>query len=182
MIDSKEQSVPGDLQVLSDDQAKVKIESVSPATVYPTGHHYTYDFEISGDNLGKAAVDNMLEVDKRGPQTVGSSADCKTIETSQASGHMCLSYDAGMSGRKLRVTAFNSGNYEGPVNIRLRVGDNVSDYQTVTLSKLPEWAVRVLAIVVSLAIRLDRLCNGVEGNQKGQGRGLRVRAGLVFSR
>jgi hypothetical protein len=151
--------------VLSDEEGKVKIDSISPASVYPTGAHWTYNFEISGENLGRAASDDLLEVDKRGPQAMGSSSDCKTIETSEASGHLCLFYESGMAGRKLRVTAFNSGNYEGPVNIRLRVGNNVSDYQTITLSKLPEWAVRSLAIVIAVIfglIVLGMLTKGIQ--------------------
>jgi hypothetical protein len=146
--DAKEYQVPGDLQVLSDEQVQVKIDSISPLTVYPTGN--TYNFDISGENLGKAPGDNIVEVVGRGPQTVGSTDDCKN----QAAGKMCLSYDLGMEGRKLKVTGFSAGNYEGPVNIRLRVGNNVSDPKTVTLSALREGTVRALAIAISVICAL----------------------------
>lgn len=149
-VDSKELPVPGDVRVLSDDQAKVTIDSISPVTVYPTGTNNTYDFEISGDNLGKAPGDNIVEVVGRGPQTAGSPEECKQYASNQAYKKMCLSYDPGMEGRKLKVIGFNAGAYEGPVNIRLRVGNNVSDPKPVTLSHLPEFGVRALAIVASL--------------------------------
>jgi hypothetical protein len=149
-VDSKELPVPGDLRVLSDEAAKVKIDSISPVTVYPTGTNNKYDFEISGENLGKGPGDNIVEVVGRGPQTVGSPDECKTYANNQTFEKICLSYDPGMEGRKLKVSGFNAGAYEGPVYIRLRVGNNVSDPKPVTLSHLPEWWVRVLAIVVSL--------------------------------
>lgn len=149
-IDAKELAVPGDLRVLSDQEAGVKIDSISPATVYPTGKNNTYDFEISGENLGNTAGDNSLEVMGRGPQTMGKADDCKNNTSSQ----VCLFYDAGMERRKLKVTGFNARDYEGAIKIRLHVGNNVSEPQTVTLSRLPEWAVRMLAIVVSLVFAL----------------------------
>jgi hypothetical protein len=149
-VDSKELLVPGDLRVLSDEATKVKIDSISPVTVYPTGTNNTYDFEISGENLGKGPGDNIVEVVGRGPQTLGSPDECTKYANNQTFEKMCLSYDAGMEGRKLKVTGFKAGDYEGPVNIRLRVGNNVSDPKPVTLSKLPEFGVRALAIVVSL--------------------------------
>jgi hypothetical protein len=153
-LDSKELPVPGDLRVLSDEPAKVKIDSMSPVTVYPTGTNNTYDFEISGENLGKAPDDNIVEVVGRGPQTAGSSEDCKRYASDQAYEKMCLSYGPGMEGKKLKVSGFNAGNHEGPVNIRLRVGNNVSDPKIVTLSALPEWEVRALAIVASVVFAL----------------------------
>jgi hypothetical protein len=122
-FDSKELQVPGDLNVLSDALAKVSIDSISPSTIYPTDK--SYEFEITGENLGKAAGDNIVEVVGRGPQTV------------------VTSYDAGMEGRKLKVTGFKAGDHDGSVNIRVRVGNNVSDPKPVTLSMLPEWMVRV---------------------------------------
>src|SRR5438874_2248217 len=44
-VDSKELPVPvpGDLRVLSDESAKVTIDSISPVTAYPTGTNDTYD-------------------------------------------------------------------------------------------------------------------------------------------
>jgi hypothetical protein len=149
-VDSKELLVPGDLRVLSDELAKVKIDSISPVTVYPAGTNNTYDFEISGENLGKAPGDNIVDVVGRGPQIAGSPEDCKKYASNQAYDKMCLSYDPGMEGRKLEVTGFNAGNHGGPVNIRLQVGNNVSDPKALTLSALPEWAVRALAILISV--------------------------------
>lgn len=149
-VDSKELPVPGDLNVVSDQAAKVKIDSISPGTVYPTGANNRYDFEISGENMGKGPGDNIVEVVGRGPQTLGSPDDCKQYASNQKFENMCLSYDPGMEGRKLKVTGFKAGDYEGLVNIRLRVGNNVSDPKPVTLSKLPEVWVRALAIVASV--------------------------------
>jgi len=168
-VDSKELPVPGDLPVLSDEPAQVKIDSISPVTVYPTGTNNTYDFEISGENLGNAPGDDIVEVVGRGPQTAGSAEDCKKYASNQAYKKMCLSYDPGMERRKLKVTGFNAGNYEGLVNIRLRVGNNVSDPKTVTLSALPEGAVRALAIVASVVFALIVLAMVWKGIKLAQG-------------
>lgn len=153
-LGSTELPVPGDLRVLSDEEVKVKIDSISPATIYPTGRDGAYSFDVLGENLGKAPGDSVVEVAGRGPQAVGSPADCKNYANTQVYEKMCLWYDPGMEGRKLHVTGFKAGNYEGPVNIRLRTGDNASDYTTVTLSALSERNVRVLAIAVSLVFAL----------------------------
>lgn len=157
VVDSKELPVPGDLRVLSDQEAKVKVDSISPATVYPDGQDNTYSFDISGENLGESPNDNIVDVIGVGPQTVG------------------LSYDEGMKGRKLKVTGFKAGSYQGPVTIRLRVGNNVSDPQTITLSKLRRGTVRGLAILVSLifaAIVLSMVWKGIELAKSGESRGV----------
>jgi hypothetical protein len=174
-VDSKELPVPGDLRVLSDEPAKVTIDSISPVTVYPTGTNKTYDFEISGENLGKAPSDNIVEVVGRGPQSAGNPEECKQYASNQAYKKMCLSYDPGLEGRKLKVIGFNAGNYEGQVNLRLRVGNNVSDSKPVTLSALPEGAVRALAIVISVVfglIVLGIVWKGIKLAQSGESVGI----------
>ncbi len=154
--DSRELPVPGDLRVLTDEPAKPKIDSISPANIYPSGPNDTYNFEISGQNLGKTPGDNVVEVVGRGPQpkiTDAPQACQQKAATKLAKDEpkvMCLSYDPGMDGRKLNVSGFNAGNYEGPVKIQVWVGNNVSDPYTVTFSRLPEGLVRLLAFFASI--------------------------------
>jgi hypothetical protein len=141
-------AVPGELRVLSAEQAKVKIDSISPSTAYPTNGNNTYNFKISGENLSLNPNDNIVEDVDRGPLLSGSQKDCNA--SPQTYEKMCLSYDNGMEGRKLSVTGFNAGSHQGSVGIRVRVGDdNVSETKTIKLSSLPEGAVRALAILVS---------------------------------
>jgi hypothetical protein len=145
---SNELAVPGDLRVLSPQQAKVEIVSISPATVYPTNNN-TYDFAISGENLAINPNGNIIEDVDRGPQPVGTLEECKQYASGQNYRKMCLSYDHGMEGRKLNVTGFSAGSHQGTVNIVARVGDDASESKTIKLSSTPEWAVRALAIAVS---------------------------------
>jgi hypothetical protein len=156
--------------VLPDEATKVAIDSISPATVYPTGTNNTYDFEISGEGLGVAPGDNVVEVVGRGPQTAGIPMDCENYAKNKAYEKMCLSYDTGMEGRKLKVTGFNAGKHEGPVNIRLRVGNNVSDPpKGITLSHLPEREVRALAVVASLIFAMIVLATVSKGIKLAKG-------------
>ena len=61
-FDSKELPVPGDLTVASDESAKVRVDSIYPATDYGNDKDKAYDFEISGENLAQAPNDNIIEV------------------------------------------------------------------------------------------------------------------------
>ena len=143
--------VPGDLSVLSAQQAKVKIDSISPLTAYPTNSNNTYNFEISGENLAVDPNYNIVEDVDRGLQDSGTAEECKAYASDQDYKKMCLSYDNGMEGRKLKVTGFHAGDHEGSVGIRVvRVGDNdASEPKTIKLSTRPQGEVRALAIVAS---------------------------------
>ena len=113
-------AVPGDLSVLSSQQAKLKIDTISPLTAYPTNGNDTYNFEISGENLAVDPNHNIVEDVDRGPQDTGTPEECKGYASDQDYKKMCLSYDNGMVGRKLRVTGFHPGDHEGVVGIRVR--------------------------------------------------------------
>jgi hypothetical protein len=158
--------VPGDLSVLSPQQAKLKIDSISPLTAYPTNSNNTYNFEISGENLAVDPNYNIVEDVDRGLQDRGTTEECKGYASDRDYKKMCLSYDNGMEGRKLKVTGFHAGDHEGSVGIRVvRVGDNdASEPKTIKLSTRPEGEVRALAIVASAAcglIVLAMVWNGI---------------------
>ena len=128
------------------------IDSISPATVYPSPSHDGYDFEISGQNLAAEVTGNVIEVEGDGPLEIGG-ADGKVNECKDnASKYPCLSWVAGLNGRKLWVKGFQPKEYQGPVSFKVRVGNNVSDAKSVTFSYIGERNLRGLAILASLAI------------------------------
>jgi hypothetical protein len=151
-FDSKTLPVAGELQVLSDQSAKVKIDSISPATDYHSDSDNGFDFEISGENLGQVPTDNILEVVGQGPQAVGSTAECQKYAETHNYDKICLSYDPGMETRKLKVAGFHPAHYQGPVDFRVRVGNNVSEARRVMFSGTTESWLRIWAILVSVAL------------------------------
>jgi hypothetical protein len=153
-IGSKELAVPGELRVLSDQAAKVRVDSISPSTDYQNDADNAYDFEISGEDLGAAPGDNILEIVGSGPQPVGSAEECQRYAATHNYEKICLSYDPGMETRKLKVKGFHPAHYQGPVDFRVRVGNNVSDVKRVNFSSITEGNLRLLATAVSVILAI----------------------------
>jgi hypothetical protein len=153
-FDSTELPVPGDLTVLPDQAAKVQIDSIFPSTAYHSDQNDGYDFDISGTNLGQAPDDNVLEVVGEGPQNVGSEKDCKSYAATKIFLKPCLSYEPGNETRRLSVKGFHPAHYEGPVDFRLRVNNNVSETKRITFSAVNETGLRVLASIVAVILGL----------------------------
>jgi hypothetical protein len=151
-FDSTELAVPGDINVLPDQAAKVQIDSIFPATVYRSDQDDGYDFEISGTNLGQAANDNILEVLGDGAQPVGTADECKKYKETGIFEKPCLFYEPGMETRKLSVRGFHPAHYEGPVQFRLRVNGAASEAKQVTFSGITGNGLRVLSTAVSLVL------------------------------
>ena len=144
--------VPGELRVLSDQAAKLKVDSIYPPTDFRSDAYDGYEFEISGENLGQFPNDNMLEIVDQGPLAAGTVDECKKYADTGKYEKICLSYDPGMETRKLKVKGFHPAHYEGPVNFRLRVGDGVSETKRVIFSAITSNGLRALAIFVSFAL------------------------------
>jgi len=153
-FDSKELPVPGDLTVASDDSAKVRIDSIYPATDYRSDKDNAYDLEISGDNLAQAPNDNVIEVVGHGPLTVGNAEECRLYAQSKQYEKVCLSYEPGMEGRKLTVLGYHPADYEGPVLFRVHTANSISDTKRVVFSSISENGLRALATLASLVIAL----------------------------
>lgn len=149
-IGGKDLAVPGDLVVAPDDTAKVRVDSISPATDYGNAEEHAYDFEIAGENLAPVARDNMIEVVGRGPLTVGNDADCDAYAVSRVYEKVCLSYAPGLEGHKLLVKGYHPDHYEGSVTFRVHTANSVSDAKRIVFSSVSEMGLRALAIVVSL--------------------------------
>jgi len=158
--DSTELAVPGDLRIMDDDQLKVKVDSISPATDYPSESEKTtkgdveYDLVIAGENLAPTPNSNLIEVVGKGPLTAGSEEECRNYANTGVYEKMCLSYDTGMETRKLTVKGFHPDVYEGPVDFRVHVGGNASEVKRVTFSRVTAGTLRLLATGVSLLIAL----------------------------
>ena len=132
---------------------KVVVDSISPATDYPSDVDDGYDFYISGDNLAAKAADNGIEVVGRGLQPVGSEDECTTYAAAPKKYEkLCLSYAPGLEGQKLVVKGFHPGRYEGTILFKVHVGNDVSVAKAVVFSRVSEMELRGLAIVVSVLI------------------------------
>ncbi len=153
-FDSKELAVPGELRVSSDQAAKVRVDSISPSTDYQNDADNAYDFEISGENLGSTPGDNILEIVGSGPQPVGNAEECQRYAATHKYEKICLSYDPGMATRKLKVKGFHPAHYQGPVDFRVRVGDNISEVKRVNFSSITEGNLRLLATAVSVILAI----------------------------
>jgi hypothetical protein len=151
-FDSKELPVPGDLTVVSDESAKVRVDSIYPATDYGNDKDKAYDFEISGENLAQAPNDNIIEVVGHGPLTVGSAEECRSYAQSKQYQKICLSYEPGMEGKKLTVLGYHPAHYEGPVDFRVHAPNSISETKRVVFSSVSENGLRGLATLVSLLI------------------------------
>ena len=160
-LPGKELAVPGELRIIQDDAAKVEIDSISPTTAYPDGFGH-YEFQISGTNLGQAAVDNSLLLVGAGWQSFAEK-DCAAVGDQNVA---CLHYENGMGARRLTVKNFNPELFGERVKIRLKVGNNLSEPKEITFSSVTAAQVRVLAIAGSAILDVIVLALIWKGVQK----------------
>ncbi len=144
--------VPGELRIQPDATAKITLDSIWPSTDYVDPVNKTFVFYITGQNLAHAATDNTLMAVGAGPVRAGSEDDCKKwANTNQYEG-VCLSYDPGMEGQKLKVAGYQPGRYEGAVNFAIKVGNNISNPQKIVFSGMRAETLRLAAIIVFLVL------------------------------
>jgi hypothetical protein len=147
-FDSKEFPVPGELRILPDASAKVTLDSIAPATDYPNPDGKSFDFVIAGQNLAHLASDNTLIDVGSGPLSTGSESECAAWQKANKYDKVCLSYDPGMEGQKLKVSGYHTGRYEGPVSFEIKVGNNISNPQKIIFSGMRAETLRIAAIAV----------------------------------
>jgi len=150
--------VPGDLRILPDAAAPVKLESVFPLTAYPT-EHVGSDFDIFGENLAPVPRDNLILVVGRGPVPVGDTLECEEAKKSGRYTRTCVYAEPGMETRKLHVVNFPRAKYDGPVKIQVQVGNNLSNALPLTFSRISErgaliGALLAFAGIMAIVIRL----------------------------
>ncbi len=155
-------AAPGELRVI-EKLPKPVIDYVHPATSYPLGKRF--DFTVIGENFAKNGADNTVEVMRQGPIAFKEPDECKKGELP------CLTVDS--TGRKLSVVGYERANdYQGPLEIRVRVGDQVSDPKPLTLSWMSATGVKVSAVAVFglLIFIIFRLVEKGVGEEKIGGR------------
>jgi hypothetical protein len=165
---SQEVAVPGELRILSDEMAKVTLDSIAPATDYLNSGSGGYDFVMSGQNLARQASDNTVIAVGYGPLAAGTAAECASRDAMNKAQKICLSYDSGMEGQKLNVRNYRPNRYEGPASFQIRVGNSTSNAQKVTFSALRAETLRFVAIAVFLllaAIVFALVIRGVRENK-----------------
>ena len=171
----QEIAVPGALRIQPDDLGRITLDSIAPSTVYPDKDQKTFDFTIAGQNLAQQANDNTLISTNRGPFAIGTDAECDNYREAGVYKKVCLSYDQGLEGQKLKVSGYQPDMYEGPASLQIKVGNNISNSVKVTFSGVRAEVLRWLAIVLFLAfacttfllvlrgIRLSRLAGEETG-------------------
>lgn len=159
----KELQVPGDLRIIPDALAPVHLDAIYPVTAYPTDNAGS-DFDISGENLAAIPQDNSIIVVGRGPVPVGDAKECDEFKRTGQFKKTCIFVEPGLETRKLHVVNFPRGRYDGPVQIQVRVGNNVSNALPLTFSRVSEFAALATAIAsfaVITAIVIWLLWKGV---------------------
>jgi hypothetical protein len=146
--------VPGDLHVLPDSDKPVTLDGIYPLTDYRKANHDRFDFEIAGQNLAAKPEDNLVEIVGQGPLAVGDPASCAAWKKTNKYDKPCLEVDPGMETYKLKVVGFQPDAYQGPVQVRVQVGNNVSKPFTVVFSGASQAAVLLGAVAVFGAIAL----------------------------
>jgi hypothetical protein len=151
-IGQDKSAVPGQLRVLPDSAAQVHLDSVYPLTSYRNAIHNAFDFEIVGQNLAKNAEDNVVEIVDEGPIPMGTKQECdKPIAGSKYS-KPCRVFDPGMEGSKLKIVGFQPGPYQGPLQVRVHVGNNVSNAVPIVFSGISQGGVVAGAAAVFAAL------------------------------
>ncbi|MGA2905703.1 MAG: hypothetical protein ABSD98_17910, partial [Candidatus Korobacteraceae bacterium] len=150
----KELQVPGELRVQPDTPPPVKLDSVYPGFSY-SEIEGKFNFELSGQNFAPNDRDNIIEIVNQGPVRVAT-PETPCAPNSAAIGYVAPCIDSltpvtGLETSKLQVTGFHPGPYQGPVSIRVRVGQgskNVSEAVQVTFSAVSQFGVALAAIGV----------------------------------
>ena len=151
-VDSQELPVPGELRIVPDASAKVSLDYIAPATDYLSPGSAGFDFILSGQNLARRATDNTVIVVGYGSLSVGSEAECGSRAAMNQNEKICLFYDPGMEGQKLKVLNYRPRRYEGQVSFEIKVGNNVSNAQKITFSGMRAETLRFVAIGVFLGL------------------------------
>ena len=151
-VDSTELPVPGELTVLPDDAAKLKVDAIYPSTALRSDDDDGYDFDISGTDLGQAPNDNLLEVVGAGVQRIGTPEECAEYVKTKIFKKPCLHYDTGMETRRLVVKGFQPAGFAEPVQFRVLVNGRPSEVYQVTFSRITPAELRGLATLLSLII------------------------------
>jgi hypothetical protein len=144
--------VPGELRVQPDVPALVHLDAIYPQTGYRDALRGKFNFELAGEHFAAKPEDNVLEIIDQGPVTVGAEA-CAAARKANGYDQPCLESLENISGMetyKLRAIGFQPGPYQGPIQIRVRVGQgskNVSNALSMTLSAASQTRILVTAAV-----------------------------------
>lgn len=150
-IAGEEYPVPGDLRVLPDSLAPVHLDAIYPVTAYPSSKPGN-DFDISGQNLGAVPQDNRLIIVDRGLVSTGDAKECQDMKRTGNFTKTCIFVEPGMETRKLHVVNFAHGEYDGPIQIEVQVGNNLSNPLPLTFSRVSQAAALTVSVLVFTAI------------------------------
>jgi hypothetical protein len=148
----QELPVPGNLHIASDASTKVVLESIWPETVYPENGKPGSEFTLVGENLGNVPSDNEVLKQGYGALPVGTDSECANPTAADEAGKVCLSYEQGMAGKKLRVSNCPRQICNKTAAFAVRVGRDTSAYQKITFSRIGEIMLRAASTAVFLLL------------------------------
>jgi hypothetical protein len=163
----QELAVPGNLHIASDASTKVTLESIWPETVYPENGRPGADFTLVGENLGNVPSDNEVLKQGYGALPAGTDSECANPLAAEAAGKVCLSYEQGMAGKKLKVSNCPPQICYRSASFAVRVGKGTSEYKSVTFSGIGEDELKIASSTVFLvlvALVLTLVWSGIKKN------------------
>jgi len=164
VIGGKPIPVPGELRVRNDAVVAPKITSITPTTVYRNALKSGFDFDVVGENFSPVVGGTELVSPNGGLIAKSQTAACESKVP-------CVQIDQNDPTHKLHVFNYAGLPFEGPSQLRVRVGALQSDgVQSFTLSRATisevEWWSFVVWGILFLLIYLIML-RGVGGHRVG---------------
>ncbi|HYR84053.1 MAG TPA: hypothetical protein VE422_08250 [Terriglobia bacterium] len=139
-IDKKQYPVPGELRVVSPRNAH--LEELKPGVAYPEKFWGNFTVNLSGQNLGTARKDIVLEVEGEGPVPLDTKAVCNADAKLP-----CAELDENLPGQVLKIRNFP--NRQGSKRLRVRVADGPpSNFIPVIFSFAPQSSIRPITLAI----------------------------------
>ncbi len=139
----------GQLRVMSDSRDQVKISAVDPLVGYPTEN--TFAFALLGEGFSERLQDNILEVAGSGELSIKKwvTGLCDESSASKRYEEPTLEF---VNPRKLCFWGIPKNKHQGPIKLRVRVGEGVSETSPITLSRISKGGPLFLTLIAMAAL------------------------------
>jgi hypothetical protein len=154
--DTAELTVPGELRV---EPAAVTLESAHPTTAYWNSKNNGFNFDLIGENFSTDVNQDDVEITGQG-SIVAHRDDKAHCENLTADQYPCLWVE---SARKMHIVGYQPKRYQqwyqGPLSVKVRVGDASSGEKKLVLARMSEtqvliWTVAIFGIICFIIYRL----------------------------
>ncbi|WP_437829948.1 hypothetical protein [Sorangium sp. So ce1153] len=134
------------LRLVPDTEGPPELSATYPAVTYPESR---YQLSVMGSGFSREPSDNIPVVDGR------ELAVCEHLDCSSCTGEVCVKV---VSSRQLEISGMPKDGLSGPRDLRIRVGDDVSNPIRVTFSgvaqNVPLWAAALFVLVCVVLIAM----------------------------